>query len=68
MRCDYALQLAKRPCKSKNKLATVAFVMLDEEVKCCPVCANILEAELKRNDEFYSIVPIDEKGEIKCRT
>lgn len=62
MRCDYSYQLAKWQCHSIDKTPTLRFkIVLDDEypggfevVDCCPVCANLLEAELiKKGIKYY---------------
>jgi hypothetical protein len=69
MRCDYSYTLAKWQCHSIYKTPTLRFRIGIEDIEpievvdCCPVCANILEAELKKNGERYEIVPIQKAGE-----
>ena len=68
MRCNYSYQLSKWACHSIDKTATLyVYVdtgyLVDELIHCCPVCANLLEAELKKNGEQYQIVPIQKAGE-----
>jgi len=68
MKCNYAYQLSKWQCHSIDKTPTLRFKVLSVDqvtdvIDCCPVCANILEAELKKNGERYTIVPIQKAGE-----
>ena len=68
MRCDYSYTLAKWQCHSIDKTPTLRFKVLSVDqvtdvIDCCPVCANILEAELKKNGERYTIEAIQKAGE-----
>jgi len=71
MRCDYSYILAKWQCHSIDKTPTLRFHIKiadrgeTEVVDCCPVCANLLEEELKKNGEEYQTFPIA-KGEVNA--
>ena len=68
MKCNYSYQLSRWQCHSIDKTPTLRFYVdvgydVDEIIDCCPVCANTLEAELKKNGERYTIAPIQKEGE-----